>query len=105
LFESDRQELTMQNGVEYSGIVLYFTNVGIGAATRFSAEYRIPVLNETGKKELGFIFPQSEKQWTIPVAQPKRGDTLEIHLKYNYRDILNESYSEEDVFTIPQKLF
>ena len=105
MFESDRQELTMQNGVEYSGIVLYFTNVGIGAATRFSAKYRIPVLNETGKKELGFIFPQSEKQWTIPVAQPKRGDTLEIHLKYNYRDILNESYSEEDVFTIPQKLF
>jgi hypothetical protein len=75
-------------------IIFYFTNLGPGTAIRVKAEYRIPVSNQTDKKEFPFILPQGFNQWTLPVPQPERHTTLEIHLNYEYRDILTKDIIE-----------
>jgi hypothetical protein len=91
----------MQSSMEYSdNIILHFTNLGTGPATRINAEYRIPDSSQNGKKEFAFILPQDTKQWSLPVPQPKRGATLEIRLQYEYWDILDVRYSQEKVMLI-----
>jgi hypothetical protein len=63
----------------------------------------IPVSNQTDKNEFPFILSQSFNHWSLPIPQPERGTTLEIHLKYEYWDILNERYPREEVLSISPK--
>jgi hypothetical protein len=53
-----------------------------------------------------FISSKYTKQWTLPVTQPERGATLEVRLNHKYWNILNESYTREEVLRItPEGLF
>jgi uncharacterized protein (TIGR02588 family) len=93
-------DLATYNEQQYN-VKLNITNVGMATATNVKVEYSVPdIRTEYQVRHLGSIQTGFPVMISTSLAMRPRGQIVQIHLKYWYKNIFNKKYRDKEELTV-----